>query len=302
MGEEPPRRHFEPLLGDCTRVPFGDLGALERALATRRVAGFLVDPLLCEAGVAVPPAGYLRQAQDLCRKHGALLLLDEVQTGLGRTGDLFAYQHEGLVPDVLCLAKSLSGGIMPIGATLTTRALHERAYGAMDRFNLHASTFGGNSLSCVAALETLAILDEERLADNARARGDQLASSLRARLAGHPLVREVRGRGLLVGIELGPAERGWASRLAAPLVARLPRGVFGQWAAVKLLERGVICQPANHSWNVLKVEPPLTIQPAEIDAFVAAIGAVLDEYQGVTPLLADVTERLGKQFLAGWGW
>lgn len=300
MGSPRMRGPFEPLLKGCATVPFGDLGALEAALRPKTAAAFVVDPFNCEVSAGPPPAGYLAEAQALCRRYGSLLVLDEVQTGLGRTGTLFAYQAEGLVPDVLVLAKSLSGGFAPVGATLISAALQERAYGGMERFDLHNSTFGGNGLSCAAALETLDIIDQQGLVRASAERGAELLSKVRARLEGHPLVRDVRGRGLLVSIELGPTEQGWLNRLAPGLVRAVSKQVFGQWAAVKLLERGVIAQPATQHWDVLKLEPPLTLQSREVDQAVAALGDVLDEYRGVSALVSDVVERVGKQFMAGW--
>jgi putrescine aminotransferase len=305
MGSPRMRGPFEPLLAQCTTVPFGDLGALDAALRSKTVAAFVVDPFNCEVSAAPPPPGYLAEAQALCRRYGSLLVLDEVQTGLGRTGTLFAYQAPapagGFVPDVLVLAKSLSGGFAPIGATLISAALQERAYGSMDRFDLHNSTFGGNGLSCAAALETLDILEQQGLVAASAERGAELLAKVRARLEGHPLVRSVRGRGLLVSVELGPTEQGWLNRLAPGLVRAVSKQVFGQWAAVKLLERGVIAQPATQHWDVLKLEPPLTLQSREVDQAVAALGDVLDEYRGVSALVNDVVERVGKQFMAGWG-
>lgn len=300
MGSPRMRAPFEPLLPGCVQVPWGDLPALERALRPRTAAAFVVDPFNCEVAAAPPPPGYLAAAQDLCRRHGTLLVLDEVQTGLGRTGTLFAYQAEGFVPDVLALAKSLSGGVVPVGATLTRADLLQRAYGTTDRFDLHNSTFGGNGLACAAALETLDIVEQQGLARASAERGADLLARVRARLAGHPLVKDVRGRGLLVSIELGPTEQGWLNRLAPALVRAVSRQVFGQWAAVKILERGVIVQPATQHWDVLKLEPPLTIQPPEVERAVAALGDVIDEYRGVGPLVNDVVERLGAQFMAGW--
>lgn len=300
MGTPRMRAPFEPLLAGCTKVPFGDLPALEKALRGRTAAAFVVDPFNCEVAAAPPPPGYLRDAQALCTRYGTLLVLDEVQTGLGRTGTMFAYQAEGFVPDVLVLAKSLSGGVAPIGATLTSPAIQERAYGSMDRFDLHNSTFGGNGFSCAAALATLEVVELQGLVRASAERGAELLAKVRERLRGHPLVRDVRGRGLLVSLELGPTEQGWLNRLAPGLVRVVSKQVFGQWAAVKLLERGVIVQPATQHWDVLKLEPPLTLQTREVDQAVAALGEVLDEYRGVPALVSDVVERLGSQFMAGW--
>jgi len=298
MGDARMRKPFEPLLAGTREVPFGDLGALRQALS-QRPAAFLLEPIQAEGGVVLPSEGYLAEAQALCTKAGTLLILDEVQTGLGRTGTRFCFEQEGLVPDVLVLAKGLSGGLAPLGATITSAALHERAYGSMDRFDLHSSTFGGNALSAVVGIETLEILDREGLVDNARVQGEALLRGLRERLDGHPLVREVRGRGLLIGIELGPTDRGVLNRVVPGLVRLTAKEAMGQWAALKLLERGVICQPASHAWNVLKIEPPLTITSAEVEEATDAVVGVLSEYEGIGPLLKDVTGRLGRQLFNG---
>jgi putrescine aminotransferase len=289
------RAPFEPLLAGCARVPFADLAALERALSARKVAAFVVEPVQAEGGVVLPPPGYLRAAQEACRRHGALLVLDEVQTGLGRCGSLFAFQDEDVVPDVLVLAKSLGGGIAPIAATVTRRQWHERAFGSTRRFDLHGSTFAGNALGCAAALETLAIVEEERLSEAAVLRGRRLVDGLARRLQDHPFVRGVRGRGLLVGIELGPTDGGWVSRAAPMLVRGLARSVFGQWLALRLLEKGIVAQPASQRWDVLRLEPPLTIAEAEIDLIVETTASILDEYRSLTPLVRDVGRRLRAQ-------
>lgn len=300
MGSERMRAPFEPLLQGCQTIPFGDLEALRRALGPS-VAAFLVEPTLGEGGVLRAPPGYLAEAQMLCRKNGTLLLLDEVQTGLGRTGELFCFSRHRMVPDVLILGKSLGGGIVPVSAALTRPDIHKRAYGGMDRFDLHGSTYAGYALGCAAGRATLRILREEGLVENARERGDQMLSSLREGLAGHPLVRDVRGEGLLLGIELGQADpRGFLSTLKGPLVKAVARNVFGQWLALCLLERGVICQPAALRWDVLKLEPPLTVTREEADRLVAEVIGVMTGYRELPPLLSDVTRRLGKQFLAGW--
>jgi putrescine aminotransferase len=290
MGEARMRRPFEPLLAGSVSVPFGEIGPLRDALATRGAAAFVVEPIQAEGGVRIPAKGYLREAQELCRRYGTLLVVDEVQTGLGRSGDLFATAADGLVPDVLVLAKALSGGIAPIAATLTRREIHKKAYGTTQRFDLHGSTFAGNALSCAAALETLRIVEDEGLVARSAARGQRLLTGLEARLQGHPLVRAVRGRGLLVGVELGPAG----------VVKKIARSVFGQWAALRMLEKGFIVQPSAHCWNVVRLEPPLTIGEAEIDLAVNALGEVLDGYRGLVPLARDVTRRLREQRRRRW--
>lgn len=301
MGASRMRAPFEPLLSDCKAVPFGDLDALRKAL-NPKVAGFLVEPVQGEGGVRTPPPGYLAEALKLCQDNGTLLLMDEVQTGLGRCGSLFAYQQQDLVPDVLILGKALGGGMLPVSAALTTPRLHHKAYGATDRFDLHGSTFSGYALGCAAAMATLTIVEQEGLVENARQRGQQLLEGLQIGLEGHPLVRDVRGQGLLVGIELGEAGSGGflSKRLRAPLVQAVARNVFGQWLALRLLERGLICQPAALRWDVLKIEPPLTIQAAEVDQIVTEVVQVLQHYRQLGPLLHDIGQRMGQQFMKGW--
>ena len=300
MGAQRLRAPFEPLLADCYKVPFGDLAALERALDAHKCAAFVVEPIQAEGGVVLPPPGYLAAAQALCRKRGTLLVLDEVQTGLGRTGTLFAHQAENMVPDVLCLAKALSGGLAAISVAVTSRALFDKAYGSAGRFDLHSSTYQGNAFSCAAALKTLELVDELDLTARSAQRGEQLLAGLRQRLAGHPLIKDIRGRGLLVGIEFGPTGSSWLDKLAPSLVDKVSESMFGQWVAVKLLEAGILAQPASSRWNVLRLEPPLTISENEIATVIETVGAVLDEYRSIGPIVADVTRRAGAQWRDGW--
>jgi putrescine aminotransferase len=288
------------LLAASSGIPFGDLVELERALRKRSFAAFVVEPIQAEGGVVVPPSGYLKEAQALCRRYGTLLVLDEIQTGLGRTGTFWGFDAEGFVPDIIAIAKALSGGIAPIAATITSREIHSKAYGSIDRFDLHGSTFAGNALGAVAALETLKILDEEDLSARSATLGYRLLSGLRQQLSGHPLVQEVRGRGLLVGIELGPTNAGWLNGMAPGIVDKISEKVFGQWIAFKLLEKGMLCQPASHRWNVIRLEPPLTIGETEIDQIVRMVSEVMDEYRDIGRLLHDVAGRVGRQWLRGW--
>ena len=312
MGAPRLRAPFGKLL-PATAVPFGDLAALERALAGAKMAAFVVEPIQAEAGVIVPPAGYLAAAQELCRKHGTVLVLDEVQTGLGRTGTMFAFQAEGFVPDVLVLAKSLGGGMIPVAATLVTRTLHQQAYGAMDRFDAHGSTFAGNALACAAGQAALALTTTLELPARAAVLGQRLRDRLSARLRGHPLVRDIRGRGLLVAVEVGtPISNllagvgamlaGALSRIAPTLGSAIPGRFIGQWLSVRLLEAGVLCQPASHHWDVLKLEPPLTITEAELDRAADALADILDEYRALPALVRDVGARVASQGQRGWRW
>jgi len=281
------RAPFEPLLDRCTVIPFGDAAALDRELAAGDVAAFIVEPVQIEGGVHFSPQGYLQQVRALCTRSKALFVLDEVQTGFARLGSLFAFQQESVVPDVLVLGKAAGGSIAALGVTMTTAHVQRKAYGSMRRFDLHGSTFAGNAFACAAGLETLRIIEDERLCTNSRERGEELLSGLRQRLAGHPLVKEVRGRGLLIAIEL----RAGVEKLAEVLV--------GQWLSVVLLERGVIVQPASQAWNVLRIEPPLTMTREHVREAIDAIGCAFDEHRSTLPLLARATWRIGAQMVSG---
>jgi putrescine aminotransferase len=300
MGHSRLRAPFEPLLPNCDAVPFGDLGALEQALHKRRAAAFVVEPIQAEAGVVVPPSGYLKAAQALCAKYGTLLVLDEVQTGLGRTGTLFAYEQHGFVPDLLVLGKSLGGSMVPLSVTLTSRKIHQQAYGSQAKFDLHGTTYSGNAFACRVGLEVLKQVGEQGLVERSARLGALLLEQLQRALGGHPLVRDVRGVGLLVGIELGPTDSGFFQRAFSGVVQSVSEKVFGQWLAVRLLERGILCQPASQHWNVLRLEPPLTITEAELERAVGEIAQLLGQYTKLTPLLKDVTMRLTEQYRGGW--
>ena len=299
IGEETLARSVGPLLADCQRVPFGDVNAAGQALASERFAAFLVEPIQCEGGINLPPSGYLAEVQRLCRAHGTLMVLDEVQTGFGRTGRMFAFQGEGFVPDVVTLAKSLSGAIAPIGATVTSPAINRRAFGSMHNFELPFSTFGGNAYSCAAGLETLRVLDEECLAANSARRGTVARRASPAARRPSP-DRAIRGRGLLVGIEFGPTDKGSLNRFCPRLVEMVMRGAFGFWVSVQLLERSILCALATHRWDILRLEPPLTVTEEHVETAIDAVAEVLWQYRSVTSILRDVTRRLSRQWTRRW--
>lgn len=279
---------FEPF-GPRTLVPWGDVGAIEAALKKRDVAAVILEPIQAEGGVNLPPPGYLREVARLCTKYGSLFILDEVQTGLGRTGTWFTCEHEGVVPDVMVLAKALSGGLVPISAYVTRPDLWRKAYGTLQSCELHCTTYRGGPLACAAALATIEVIDTLGLATRAHTLGEQLGRGLRAATAGHPLVREVRGRGLLWGIELATSKDG----VAASLIA--------QWLVVNLLEKGIVTQVTTLSQNVIRVEPPLTVEPAHLDQFVTALREVLaTQATGTLASLVGLGKQLIKQRLDAW--
>jgi ornithine--oxo-acid transaminase len=264
------RDGFGPLVPACEPVPWGDLDALERTLARGDVAAFVVEPVQGK-GVNLPPDGYLQGAQRLCREAGALFVCDEVQTGVGRTGRFLAGEHWGLEPDIVCLAKALSGGLVPIGAVLVSRAAFERVFDGMERAVRHGSTFGGNDLAAAAALATLRVLDEEDLIARAERLGALLLELTRPLVERYEVVRDVRGLGLMWAIELGPPP-GAAARRLWEAVERRQAGLFSQLVTVPLFhEHRIFCQVAGHRVNVVKALPPLVIEEDEIRRFAAAL-------------------------------
>jgi len=268
------REGFGPLLPGCDPVAFGDADALERELGRGDVAAFVVEPVQGK-GVNVPPADYLRAAQRLCGDAGTLLVCDEVQTGIGRTGRFLALEHWGLEPDMICLAKALSGGLVPVGAVLVSRAAFDRVFDGMERAVRHGSTFGGNDLAAAAALATLRVLDREGLVQRSERMGALLLELTAPLVDRYEVVADVRGVGLMWAIELGPpAGRGRRSVWNA--LERAQPGLFAQLVTVPLFhEHRIFCQVAGHRMNTIKALPALTIEEADVRRFAAALEEVV---------------------------
>jgi acetylornithine/succinyldiaminopimelate/putrescine aminotransferase/nucleoside-diphosphate-sugar epimerase len=269
---------FGPLLPGCGRVPFGDLARLEEELRTRDVAAFIVEPIQGRM-VTLPPAGYLQAAQELCRRYGTLFVIDEVQTGLGRTGKWFALEHWGLEPDFVLIGKALSGGYMPVAAMVTTREIYQNAVGTLDRSYVHQSTYGRNRLSMAAGLAALRVIERDGLVEQAERMGTLLVDRLAELQQRHELIKEVRGSGLMIGIELGaPSSR--VGRLNWHLFHLASEGLFPQLIVIPLhRDHGVITMAAGKN-DVIKLLPPLTLSEAEAETFVGALDAVLTDCQG----------------------
>jgi putrescine aminotransferase len=272
---------YEPLLPGCTLIPFGDLEALENALKTRDAAAFIVEPIQGEGGVILPPPGYLRAARELCARYGTLFIADEVQTGLGRTGALFGCEPEGVEPDILCLSKALGGGMVPVGAYLTTEEIWKKAYGSFDTSLLHTSTFGGywsNTLACAAALTALQVTLEENLPARARENGAYFLEGLNRLKGAYPLLKDVRGRGLMIGIELADQGKGLLSKLSTGISERVA-GDFGQVSslvAVELLNNyRVLTVYTLNNPAVIRLQPPLTVTREELDYVLESLEQIL---------------------------
>jgi ornithine--oxo-acid transaminase len=263
-GDDHFRERFGPFVGDHGQVPFNDLAALERALAEQPVAAFIVEPIQGH-GVNLPDQGYLAEAARLCRRHGALLIADEVQTGLGRTGRFLACEHDGVEPDMVLLAKALSGGFVPVSAVVMRKTIFERVFDRMDRAFVHGSTFSKNDLAMAAGLATLTVLEDEQLVARAAEVGDRLIEGLRRRLCGFELVKQVRGKGLMLAIEFGPP-KSLKLRAAYNLMEEASPGLFCQLILMPLFARHrILAQVAGHGMPVIKLLPPLVVSEADID-------------------------------------
>ncbi len=286
------REGFGPLLPGCDAVAFGDLDALERELSSEDVAAFVVEPVQGK-GVNVPPAGYLPGAQRLCREAGALFVCDEVQTGIARTGRFLALEHWELEPDMVCLAKALSGGLVPIGAVLVSRAAFDSVFDGMERAVRHGSTFGGNDLAAAAALATLRVIETEQLVARAERMGALLMELTRPLVERFEVVRDVRGLGLMWAIEFGPPAGAAARRLWEAVERRQP-GLFSQLVTVPLFhEHHIFCQVAGHRMNVIKALPALVIEEQEIRRFAAALEDTIATAERYPAALARFGVRTG---------
>ncbi len=300
VGDHGAAKGVGPLLPGARLIPYGDLEPLERELAPRDVAAFIVEPIQGEGGVVVPPAGYLAGAAHLCRAHGTLLVVDEIQTGLGRTGAWFACETEGVSPDILLVGKALGAGIVPVSAALVTRAVYRRAFPSVLDHDLHTSTYGGGTLAMAVGLATIEAIEAEGLVARAAQGGERLGPRLRQVAAAHPVVRAARGRGLLWGLALHPVfDPAWLARLPEGL-AVAGRPLIGQWISLRLLERGVLAQPAGHAQEVLRIEPPLNIAAGDLDRGLEAIEASLAEVRGAARLAAAMLGRTLRQAVRGF--
>lgn len=270
------REGFGELLPGAQGVPFEDLDALQHALATRRFAAFIVEPVQSEGGVRVPPASYLHVAQELCRRYGTLFVLDEVQTGMFRTGKFLAAHYFGLDPDVVVLAKALSGGLVPVGAVLMSEAVSDSVFRSLKHAFVHASTFGENALAMRAGLATLDVLEHEELGDRATRMGARMRSQLSAALSDYEMVEGVRGIGMLNGIAFR-APRQLRLRVPFETFRRVHPAMFAQVLVMRLFrDFRVLTQICGNSFFVLKAAPPLIVSEEQISQFVEAIRQVTE--------------------------
>jgi ornithine--oxo-acid transaminase len=290
------REGFGPLLPGCDSVPFGDLHQLERELRRGDVAAFVVE-LIQGKGVYLADGAYWSGVQSLCQRYGSLFVADEVQTGLGRTGKMWAYEHYGLTPDMITVSKALSGGYVPVGATLCSTQVFDKVYSKMERAVVHSTTFGRNQLAMVAGLATLQTLEDEKIVERAQATGEALERALAPLVDRYELFKDVRGKGLMIGLEFGePASLRLKSRWKMLETAR--KGLFSQLIVGPLFQRHrILTQVAADNVNIVKILPPLICGQQEVDYFVAALDDVLGDAHRNSSLLFEFGKTLAKSAL-----
>jgi acetylornithine/succinyldiaminopimelate/putrescine aminotransferase len=296
------REGFAPFLPGCRMVAFDDLAALERELARGDVAAFVIEPIQGK-GFNIHSPGYLAEAARLCHRHGALFVADEVQTGLGRTGSFLAIDQEdgargAVEPDMVVLSKALSGGYVPVGAVLVKGEVWRKVFTSLDRAIVHSSTFHQGALAMTAGLASLAAYDETNAAENARKMGARIKAGIEALMPRYEMLKQVRQRGLMIGIEFGAPKSlllkaNWAATHA------MDRNLFAQAVVVPLMEdHRVLCQVAGHNQDVVKLIPPLVIDDSDVDWFLRAFERVMAGLH--TPAATvGLLARLGRNAMFG---
>jgi acetylornithine/succinyldiaminopimelate/putrescine aminotransferase len=291
------REGFEPLVPGMHAVPFGDADQVEREMAKGDVAGILLEPIQVGAGIILPPEGYFARVQELCRKHRALFLMDEIHTGIGRTGTFLASEQWKVEPDIVCLSKGLSGAMVPVSAVVTRKEIIKGVYSRLDRSFVHASTFMGNNLAMVSGLATLHVLETENLLARCREMGDLLLASLRPFQEKYELVKDVRGRGLLLGVEFGEP-KSFLLRQAWTMMHKINPGLFAQAFTIPLMEKhAIMTQVAGHNEDVLKIAPALVVSREDVEVIIRALDEVLAAAHSFPGPFWEVGSRLAKNAL-----
>jgi len=294
------RAPFGPLLPGVDFVPYGDEQALAIALQAKEAAAFIVEPLQGEGGIILPPAGYLKKARQLCQEAGTLFIADEVQTGFGRTGRMFACEHEAVEPDILCLAKSLGGGVMPLAAYIAVEEVWRKAYGSMDKATLHTSTFGGNSRAAAAGIAALEATLREDLPRQAAEKGAYLLGELQVLQGEFPFIRQVRGQGLMLGIEFAPPEKNLLSKVTGGGMDKIAAEYTGALVAGELLNKHrIITAYTLNNPNVIRLEPPLTVSLAELERMLGALRQVLQQNRGFAGVVLSSAKTVLGNLMGG---
>jgi ornithine--oxo-acid transaminase len=296
-GDDNFRKGFEPLLPGCQYVPFNDLGALEQALSSRSFGAFVLEPIQGK-GVNIPADEYLPEATRLCRKYGTLLVADEIQTGLGRTGRFLAVDHWGVEPDMVLLAKALSGGFVPVGAVAMRKHIFDKVFDRMDRAVVHGSTFAKTDIAMAAGIATLDVLDQEKLIENAATIGNAIRDDLASFVGRYEFVRAVRGKGMMIAIEFG-SPKSLALKASWSLLESARKGLFSQLITIPLLrDHRILSQVAGYGMNVIKLIPPLTLNQSDRTWIFEAFEKVVAESHRVPGAIWDLGRTLATHSLA----
>ncbi len=275
-GEEIFREGFGPLLPGCSAIPFNDLAALEQALSSKDVAAFIVEPIQGK-GVNVPDDNYLPEVERLCKKYGTLFVADEIQTGLGRSGKFWAIDHWNVEPDMILMAKALSGGFIPIGAVAMTQKIMDTVFNRMDRAVVHGSTFSKNNMAMAAGLATLQVMEDEKLVENSAKIGADIINSINATASKHEFLKEARGRGLMIAVEFQPP-KSLKLKAAWAMLEAANKGLFCQMVTIPLFKKHhVLTQVAGHGMNVIKLLPPLNLTQKDRDWIVNSFDSAIAE-------------------------
>lgn len=297
-GEEIFREGFGPLLPGCSAIPFNDIEALEQALSSNDVAAFIVEPIQGK-GVNIPHDNYLSDVERLCKKYGTLFVADEVQTGLGRTGKFWAVDHWKVKPDMICMAKALSGGFVPVGAVAITDRVMDSVYNRMDRAVVHGSTFAKNNLAMAAGLATLQVIREEKLVENSLAVGTDIINSLDALSSKYEFLKEARGKGMMIAIEFHEP-KSLLLKAAWAMLEAANKGLFCQMITIPLFkEHHILTQVAGHGMNVVKLLPPLNLTAKDRDHVVSAFEKTIADTHHISGAIWDLGKNLATHALKG---
>jgi len=296
MGNDEFREGFGDMLpGECVR--YGDLEALEKVLSKKDIACLAIECIQGK-GVRIPADGYFQAAQEICRKYGTLLFCDEVQTGLGRAGKMFAFQHWNLEPDIVTVSKALSGGYVPVGAMITRRAVYQKVFNRMDRCWVHSTTFGRNNLAMACGLAALHILDQENLIERSAVQGQKLMDAINALKSKHEVIMEARGKGCMIGIEFHEP-KSLGLKLAWKAVHAAHDGLFAQMVVMPLLDKHhILTQVSGNHGDIIRILPPFIISDEDIAYFVKSLDTVLEDSHQVTGPMWELGKNLVKAALA----
>jgi ornithine--oxo-acid transaminase len=290
-GEQIFREGFGPLLPACDAIPFNDLSALERALQKRDVAAFIFEPIQGK-GVNLPSPEFLPEASRLCKQYGTLFVADEIQSGLGRTGKFWAFEHWGGEPDMILMAKALSGGFVPVGAVAMTARVMDAVFNRMDRAVVHGSTFSKNNMAMAAGLASLQVIEDEKLVENAARIGEDLMRGFAELSERYELLDTVRGKGLMLALEFG-SPKSFSLKAAWNLLETANKGLFSQMITIPLFKNHrILSQVAGHGMNVVKFLPPLVLGERDRDWILTALDQVIADCHKVPGAIWDLGKTL----------